>query len=668
MKKIDLVLIRSRGRDDGSRAMPFGIMDITSYLGKSGFRVKIIDRLKDRISFSETLKRIRGWNPRYVGISAMTSQSEDALMLGSRIKKYLKIPLVYGGLHFTALPGEGLKYGDIVVKGEGENALLDILADSSGVKGIYASRPVLDLDSIPLPQKNLIKELNWDREYFSFLTSRGCPYDCLFCLSKEHKAPVRRHSVEYVLDYIELAKGALGIRKMNILDDIFPLDTKWVFDFCEGIEKRGLNIRLSSFTHSGINNVEMYRAMKRAGFYNVTIGVESGNESVLKAVRKRQTVSGVKETVEIVKKAGLNVSVMFIVGNITETEDSLKDSVGLAGELSLNGWASFAQPYPGSPFREVAEKYGVLKDKNAGNYFNDKISFIPHGLTYRGMKKARNKLLKTLTTERMKPDEAWEGIWASEGAEEDFLRWLEREPESSRLKGIEDYIKARHGGIKGLNTIELGSGMGVYSFIFGQRGANPTLLDKSPRALNRAERLFKRQGIKARFLLKDAFNPGEELRGKFDIAMSFGFAEHFKHPERYNVMKVHYELLKPGGILIVSVPNVLFLPHEFMKAVLRSRKKWSLGYERSFSIPELKKTGEALRLKDCKIIGSSFAGDLKRYFGLYRYSSIGKRLFGAKRREISHRHYPEKKGIFDDFFGADIVLLGAKNDDRVRGA
>lgn len=251
----------------------------------------------------------------------------------------------------------------------------------------------------------------------------------------------------------------------------------------------------------------------------------------------------------------------------------------------------------------------------------------------------------------------WEDIWSSGDSEIGFWCWIDRDLNSIRTRKIEDYIKRHYGKIKGLDIIEIGSGMGEYSFIFAKKGAKATLLDRNQKALDKAKIIFEKEKIKANFILRDAFNLDKELNDRFDIAMSFGTVEHFKYPERFDIIKAHYDLLKNGGILIIGVPNLLFFPHEIMKFILSRRKKWFLGYEGSFSRRELGKIAVDLNLKNWKIIGSSFIHDFKKYLQLYRNSSVVKGFFGQKRNEFLNT---EKKSIFDDFLGADIVLLGIK--------
>ncbi len=252
----------------------------------------------------------------------------------------------------------------------------------------------------------------------------------------------------------------------------------------------------------------------------------------------------------------------------------------------------------------------------------------------------------------------WGRIWSSDKACEDFEYWFIRDMASVRTQRILDYLNKYFDNLKGLKAIELGSGMGVYSLIMAKRGSYVTLCDKNPLALSKAEARFKKDGIAANFIEKDIFSLNSNLLGTFDIAMSFGLVEHFLGNNRFNAVKMHFDLVKDGGVVIVSVPNKIFLPHEMLKKYLIFRKKWQLGYEVSFSKFELYNIAKRLKLKDVQIVGSSFTADIKRYIKLYRDTNMLNNVFGKIKKELKLKE--ERPGIFDNVLGADIVLLGRK--------
>jgi len=186
------------------------------------------------------------------------------------------------------------------------------------------------------------------------------------------------------------------LENFGIGDDIFTMNKNRVIEICGEIKKRQLKVKFSAFTHAGIDDLELYKEMKDAGFESLIVGIESASEEVLKAMDKRQTVAQVKKTIEVIKKSGLKASATFMVGNILETESGLKQTLALAKELHVNGWVSYAQPFPGSRFWQVCAQYGKLINKQPATYWNDRIAFVPQGLSRFKLKYYRNQILSAI--------------------------------------------------------------------------------------------------------------------------------------------------------------------------------------------------------------------------------------------------------------------------------
>lgn len=255
--------------------------------------------------------------------------------------------------------------------------------------------------------------------------------------------------------------------------------------------------------------------------------------------------------------------------------------------------------------------------------------------------------------------ELWNQLWSKSSREEldrNFWEWVDRETSSVRSTQIRNYISKHIGDLRGLKTIEVGSGPGIYSFIFARLGAEVTLLDYSEEALGHAKKLFGESGVSAKFLYQDALKLDPALYGQYDVAMSFGTVEHFKYPERFQMIEAHVKLVRPGGAIVVSAPNHLFFPHEFLKAYLQWQRKWQLGYEGAFRRSEFFKISRLLKLKNPQVIGSAFLSDAQRYLRIYRSTSLVKKLIGRAPGQLIREH----PSWLDHFLGADIVLLGIK--------
>ena len=263
-----------------------------------------------------------------------------------------------------------------------------------------------------------------------------------------------------------------------------------------------------------------------------------------------------------------------------------------------------------------------------------------------------------LTQQTSNPD-LWNQVWNQSSQEKsEFWEWVERDSNGVRGTKIQDYIRTHVGDISQLKTIEVGSGLGVFSFILARLGAEVTLLDYSEQALSLAEECFQKNGLKAKFITMDALALDSSLHGKYDVAMSFGTVEHFRYPQRLQMIETHVNCVRNGGAIVISAPNKAFFPHEILKAYLQRRNKWELGYEGAFNRSEFVKLARQLQLSNSKVIGSAFLKDFYRYVQIYRSTNLFQQIFGSN---SPNSQILQKSSWLDDYFGADLVLLGIKN-------
>ena len=234
---------------------------------------------------------------------------------------------------------------------------------------------------------------------------------------------------------------------------------------------------------------------------------------------------------------------------------------------------------------------------------------------------------------------------------------MRRETAGTRGRKILSYLKKHLGDIRKLKVIEVGAGAGVYSLILAKYGASVALLDYSREALALARNHFDSAGLSADFICADALKPEAGILGEFDAAMSFGTIEHYRYPQRLSMAQAHLALVKKYGVVVISVPNRWFLPHEILKFYLQKRRKWHLGYEGAFTRMELFRLGKKLSLENKEIHGSGLITDILRYLDIIGRTRFLHRFFPAfPKNEIVNG--PESH--FDDLFGADIFLMGQK--------
>lgn len=184
------------------------------------------------------------------------------------------------------------------------------------------------------------------------------------------------------------------------------------------------------------------------------------------------------------------------------------------------------------------------------------------------------------------------------------------EARTPRWERQEAFIRERFGSFDGLEVIEVGAGRGMNALLFGQRGARVTLLDNEQIALDQAAELYGPNGATFTPVLGDAFDPPEELRGRFDVAMSYGLCEHFVGEPRQRLVAAHLELVKPGGIVLIGVPNRLAPAYRLWRAALMRRGTWIFGTEEPFTAGELARRGRAAGAVALAPIYGSFTASL----------------------------------------------------------
>lgn len=264
-------------------------------------------------------------------------------------------------------------------------------------------------------------------------------------------------------------------------------------------------------------------------------------------------------------------------------------------------------------------------------------------------------------------NQQWGDVWNKDLQHYDIdaeLSAINHENSSVRCQKIIQYLHDQIGDLDGKRSVEIGCGGAIYSLILNRMDVKTTLLDYSSEAIVLAKRNLDALGLQGDLVEADVFDPPSDLIGRFDVAMSFGTVEHYRYPKRLDICKAHIKLLKPGGVCIISTPNILFLPHEILKAALIMKNKWFLGYEGSFSPIELRKVGRKLGLKDMKVIGSSWCADFLRYVRIVRETSTYRRLFNFSEKDVPIPGYSivQKHHLLDNFLGHDIVLIGVKGD------
>ena len=389
-----VTLVHSQVLDGNNVVPPLGLMYIAAVLEKAGHEVQLFDadpEYHDTI-VEETIE----FNPDMIGISFLTAGYQKAYNFLKKIKQ--KLPdkvFCSGGVHTTVQPEATLIDFDLdfVVVGEGEETIIEVCEklekkeDVAGVKGIMyqykgeiidnGRRALIeDLDEIPFPARHLIDMKPYlkppgiirgysDRNQTTIVTSRGCPFGCIYCGSHNiFERRTRRRSVKNVVDEIAYLYEAYGIRGIYYCDDSFTLSPKWVREYCEELKRRNLNIKWACHSRVDQTNKELLRQMKEVGLVQLDFGVESGSEKILTVLGKggaAERTEQIKYSFLLCRELNIRTLATFIIGNPEETEKDIDQSFNLAKEINADYTAFyFLTPYPGTDIYNMAIKYGWL--------------------------------------------------------------------------------------------------------------------------------------------------------------------------------------------------------------------------------------------------------------------------------------------------------------------
>jgi len=385
---------------------PLGIAYIAAVLEKMGIGTRIID-CAIGISFDDLYKRILEESPDIIGITSTTPAFVKTKRLASFIREQLPATkILIGGAQLTALPFETMKTGlfDIGVIGEGELTVerlfknyknkrfesLDrvrgiIYKDETGIHQNEDQDFINDLDSIPMPARHLLPHPGFYRPtpascrrvpYAVIMTSRGCPSQCTFCDRKIFGMRCRMRSVSNIFQEIEKVVADYGVKEIRFFDDTFTLNKKRVYEICDEFEKRGLKLSWTCLTKAACVDGPLLKRMKKAGCWQVLYGFESGDDRMLKLLKKGNTVQMNKKATRLTKEAGLEVRGDFIVGTPGETWESLENTVRFAIDMKLD-YAHFNKfiPFPGT------ELYKKLTDEGHAFDFS-KSTILDHKQIY----------------------------------------------------------------------------------------------------------------------------------------------------------------------------------------------------------------------------------------------------------------------------------------------
>ena len=358
---------------------PLGILYIASALRDAGHEVNFFDEgARFKTGPISLFDYTAQFNPDICGIALYTTNALGTFKKISRLKKQLPAcKIIVGGPHATVLPERTLSECndiDYLVCGEGENTTKELLntlqnnGNISEVNGLYfrdngiihktPQRDLIkDLDSIPFPMYELIENFRYPydplqvgKKVATLMTSRGCPYDCVFCAAKAvWHGSFRRRSPENVIKEIRWLIDKYGYDELYFMDDLFAVNRKWLRKFYALKDGDNINLPWKCLGRVDLLSFNDYNKMAGSGCYLIQFGVESGDDKILADINKKITTVQAAEAFIQAKAAGLNTYAFFIIGHRLDTYETIMKTINFARKICPDFLSFFCMvPFPGT--------------------------------------------------------------------------------------------------------------------------------------------------------------------------------------------------------------------------------------------------------------------------------------------------------------------------------
>jgi radical SAM superfamily enzyme YgiQ (UPF0313 family) len=364
---------------------PLGLAFLAGALERAGVEVRILDLVVFPYSKKMLETALQEFSPHLVGATCVTMTFDNALSVLKDVRAMAPDVLtVMGGPHVTFCAEETmltLPELDFVVLGEGDEAIVELAEEAEKgrrwrrIRGlVYRNGPAIEstgirepgieVDSLAMPARHLLPLGRYRalRMPISMTTSRGCPFQCIFCVGRKMVGPkVRYRDPEKVADELEYL-SSLNFHQINIADDLFTANKAHCLAVCKEIIKRRLQVKWTSFARVDTVSLEVLSRMKEAGCSAVSFGVESASADILKTIKKGITIEQVIAAISMCREVGITPQASFILGLPGETPETLKETTAFGTSLkkmgALHGFHLLA-PFPGTEIRERSDDLGI---------------------------------------------------------------------------------------------------------------------------------------------------------------------------------------------------------------------------------------------------------------------------------------------------------------------
>lgn len=367
---------------------PLNLAYLAAIAENNGHTVQIIDGEAEHLTIKEMVASVKDFDPDLIGITTTTPFFHVAAEQARALKNAFVTPVVIGGPHVTYFR-EKVFFDcfDYLVIGQCEQTFGKFLkqienkGDIANIPGILSrvngnicfsgENPQMEyLDEILMPARHLFKSdlyhvgtLRGKKKYTSIMTSRGCPFKCVFCSTSIYGNRVRRRSIDKVINEIRHVINDLGIDHFYFLDDTLTLDRGYILSLCDEIEKQSLKFTWEGGTRANLVDETLIKRMAECGLIRISFGLESADLNVRKIIKKNVPLESYHEANKLTNKYGIETINSVMLGLPGDTYESINKTISYVRSSRTIKHATFgiAIPYPGSEMYDMALKgeYGL---------------------------------------------------------------------------------------------------------------------------------------------------------------------------------------------------------------------------------------------------------------------------------------------------------------------
>jgi radical SAM superfamily enzyme YgiQ (UPF0313 family) len=439
---------------------PIGLAGLAAWLDRKGFQTALVDCYAKPDALSHIRQILQDQKPDFLGLSCTTSSFRDGVRLAELAKSIQpSIKTVVGGPHVSALKAKslaGYPALDFGVVGEGEETLGDLAAggweqpgtvqglvwreaDGTPVFNGYRDHQLV-LDELPFPAYEKLDGypsaytlpiFNYPRvPNASCVSSRGCPYACTYCDRSVFGRSFRFNSADYMVAHVRYLQERFGTRHINFYDDQFTFNRKRVEAFANQLIENPMRITYNCAARAEHLDEDLLRLMKASGCWMISLGIETGDPELLAQHRQRSDLDLLAERIRMIKRAGIRVKGLLMMGLPGESETSVRRSMKYVYSLPIDDFnLTKFTPFPGSPIYETIREQGEF-DETWEKMDCMHFLFIPKGMTRPQLEALfrefyrrhfmRARVLWDYTTMIWRSPDSWRRFWFSAGR---FLKY-----------------------------------------------------------------------------------------------------------------------------------------------------------------------------------------------------------------------------------------------------